>query len=316
MDFARWGLSARPFRSSPDTKFFTPTPTHDAALDALNESLAGGETMALVDGEAGLGKTITALKFLESLDASVPRLFIPSARFNTASELFQTILFDAELPYQGQSEHELRLAVTDFLLKRMPSDYPMVIVLDEAQHLNADLLEELRLLGNLGSRATRAVFTVLVALPSLRERLAKAEFAALSQRFASRVRLEPLSVEETADYITAQLRQAGDKKGRVLSDEALTLASEACLGIPRRIHQVLTVAFHLAQQAGEKQIDAEAMLAGLTQLGLVVEDTLDDLPIRPLPQDTPRPKAHRPAEFAVPTAESRSKPAVKKRKAS
>ncbi|MGL6072815.1 MAG: ExeA family protein [Fimbriiglobus sp.] len=315
MDFARWGLTARPFRPAPDTQLYTCTATHEATQAALHAAYRAGESLALVDGEPGLGKSITALRFLESLPESTLRFYIPSARFRTPTELFQTILFDTLEDYHNKSEHELRLAVTDLILKRLPSEQPMVMVFDEAQHLNAELLEELRLLTNLASRSRAGCLLVLVALPSLRLQLAKSEYAAFTQRLAVRARIEALTVEESVDYITAQLKLVGDKRCKTVSEEAMQLAADACRGVPRLLNQALSAAFSLSEEAGEKQVDAEAMLGALTQMGLVTEDHDDDLPKMKVPFATPRPQAHRPSEMAVPAAESRTQKPAKKRKA-
>jgi len=296
----------RPFRPTPDTRLYCPTPTHDAALAGLRDALTSGDAVALLDGDAGLVKTVTVLKFLEGLDADVPRLFLPSARFSRPAELLQSILFDADLPYQGLSEHELRLGVTDLLLKRLPSGATTVLVLDEAQTLSAELLEELRLLGNLGTHSTRALFVVLVAWPSLRERLTKPESAAFGQRLGARFRLEALTEEESEEFLTGQLTLAGDRKHRLLDGEALSLAVAAGRGVPRLLNQLAATALAVATQAGATAADAEAMMAAMAQLGLVAEDGGDELPMQTVPFDAPK--------RAAPAAESRSGPASKRRK--
>ena len=301
MTLARSGPTTRPlrpFRPTPDTRLYCPTPTHDAALAGLRDALAAGESMALLDGDAGLGKTVTVLKFLEGLDAGVPRLFLPSARFARPAELLQSILFDADLPYHNLSEHELRLAVTDLLLKRLPSGATTVLVLDEAQTLSPELLEELRLLGNLGTHSARALFVVLVAWPTLRERLTKPESAAFGQRLGARFALEALSEEESEEFLLTQLTLSGDRKHRSLDAEALSLAVAAGRGVPRLLNQLAAGALAVASSAGATAADAEAMMAAMAQLGLVAEDGGDELPMQTVPFDAP--------QRAAPAAEART----------
>lgn len=319
MDLARFGLTSRPFRPTPDTQLFGPTPTHAAALSALHEAYAAGEPVVLLDGEPGIGKSVTALKFLEGLDDQTPRLLLPCARFARPAELFQSILFDADLPYRDLTEHELRLAVTDLLLKRLPGERTTVIVLEEAQSLSLDLLEELRLLGNLGSRSTRSLLVVLVALPSLRERLTGADLTPFAQRISTRLRLDALSEDESADYVLDQLTKAGDRSHRSVSEEAITLVASSCHGVPRLLNQAMASALAFAAAAGEKQVDSEAVLAALEQLGLAVEDGADELPMKVMPPVTPRrlhlaPSLAQP--MAAPAVESRTAKAPKKRRAS
>ncbi len=288
----------RPFRPNPDARLYCPTPTHDAALAGLRDAFAAGESVALLDGDAGLGKTVTVLKFLEGLDAGVPRLFLPSAHFARPAELLQSILFDADLPYQHLSEHELRLAVTDLLLKRLPAGATTVLVLDEAQTLSPELLEELRLLGNLGTHSARALFVVLVAWPTLRERLTKPEFHAFGQRLGARFALEALSEEESEEFLLAQLTLTGDRKHRSLDAEALSLAVAAGRGVPRLLNQLAAGALAVAASAGATAADAEAMMAAMAQLGLVAEDGDDELPMQTVPFDAPK--------RAAPVAEART----------
>lgn len=282
IDLARFGLTSRPFRATPDTHAYQPHQSADAALDGLRDAYDGREGLALLDGEPGLGKTLVALKFLEGLDASVPRLFVPAARFSSARDLYQTLLFDHDLPYQGFSEHEVRLLVTERLLKRLAGPSPVVIVLDEAQHLSAELLEELRLLGNLESRSAKAAFVVLVAQPTLRPRLARPECQAFAQRLGSRFALAPLTAEEADGYLAGQLRHAGARDPDALFlPEARGLCAQAAGGVPRVLNQLAQTALRLAAEAGERQIDPEAVLEAADRLGLSVAESdegEDELP--------------------------------------
>ena len=278
MDLARFGLGRRPFSPLPDTASYVPTATSEAALGALRGAFEAREPAALLEGAPGLGKTTVALKFLESLPDEVARIAVPSARFTQPSDLFQTLLFDLDAPYRGLSENELRLAVTDRLLKQLKVG-PTVVVLDEAQHLSDAILEELRLLGNLASRATQGLFVALVGLPKFRPRLAGADLAAFGQRLAVRASLEPLSHEESAEYLVGQLRAAKARKLGVLSDEARESLAAACGGVPRVLNQAAGLAFGLAEANGERAVDLEAALGALDQLGLAAQDPEGGTPI-------------------------------------
>ena len=115
--------------------------------------------------------------------------------------LLQAILYDLSLPYEGRGEQEMRLALTDHLLRGYEEGRGTVLVVDEAQHLTPDLLEELRLLGNLEARSGKAVQVVLVGQPALLETLRRPELAALWQRLAVRAEVQPLDLQEAADYL-------------------------------------------------------------------------------------------------------------------
>jgi type II secretory pathway predicted ATPase ExeA len=285
MDLAHFGLTRRPFRPTPDTYAYHPGPAHEAALAALRAAHAAHDGLALLDGEPGTGKTLVALKFLEGLDADVPRVMVPAPRFGRPADFFQAVLFDLGAEYRGLNEQELRLAVADQLLGRLASGHTAVMVLDEAQHLTADLLEEVRLLGNLETRSAKAAFVVLVALPHLRERLARPESAALAQRVAVRCRLEPLDPAESAKFLRHQLDAAGGSE-ELISDEAVALLAAQCRGLPRLLNQAAHLAFTLAGAAGADAVDAEAAVEALAQLGLAPEP---EPAVLPHPAGKPKP---------------------------
>jgi len=283
MDLAHFGLTRRPFRPTADTDAYFASPSHDAAVEGLTSAFAARDGLALVDGSTGSGKTLAALKFLEGLENDVPRLLIPAPRFARAAEFFQAVLFDLGVEYRGLSDHELRLAVMDQLLNKLAAGHPTVLVLDEAQHLNSELLEEVRLLGNLETRSAKALFIVLVALPSLRERWTKPEFAGLAQRVSVRLRIEPLDREESAKYIWHQLQVAGGRPADLISEEAINLLTAQCQGLPRLLNQACSLAFNLARSAGESTVDTEAAMEALTRLGFQIEEPVQETLVLPKP---------------------------------
>jgi type II secretory pathway predicted ATPase ExeA len=186
--------------------------------------------------------------------------------------LIQAILSDLSLPYVGRSEQEARLALTDFLLVNFCSGKKTVLVVDEAQHLGPDLLEELRLLGNLEARQGKAVQIVLSAQPTLFATLGREELSSLSQRLAIRAAIEPLNVTEAADYLVQRIRTAGGQPDDVLTEEARELLARGTRGIPRLLNQAAHEALTLAYTGEVKPADAEAALEALTLLGLEVPE--------------------------------------------
>jgi type II secretory pathway predicted ATPase ExeA len=295
MDHSHFGLTRRPFRPTPDADLYFPAAGHEAAVAALTAAYDARDGVALLDGGPGTGKTLAALRFLEALPATAPRVFLPAARFARPADLFQAILFDCGAPYQGLSEHELRLAVTDQLLRGLAAGTPTVLVLDEAQHLGPDVLEEIRLLGNLESRAAKAAFFVLVGLPVLRDRLARKDAAPLAQRVSVRPRIDPLPADESVAYLFHQLEVCGGDPSEVLSEEAAGLLAGGCKGVPRVLNQAAALAFALAASGGEETVDVEAAVEALGQLGLAV-------PVAEEPAVVPHP--------ALPTEEAEEPEAV------
>lgn len=290
MDLAHFGLTRRPFRPTPDTDAYYPAAAHEAALAGLRTAFAARDGLALLDGDPGTGKTLLALRFLEGLEAAVPRVLIPAPRFARPADLHQAILFDLGAEYRGLTEQELRLAVTEKLLSSLGGGQPTAIVLDEAQHLTADVLEEIRLLGNLETRSAKAAFVILVAQPSLRGRLAGSELAAFAQRVAARCRVEPMSRQESAEFVRHQVKVAGGSPAALVGDEALDLFADCCKGVPRLLNQAASLAFDLAGSTGADGVDAEAAVEALSQLGLA-QPPADRPTLIPHPARSPKRRA-------------------------
>lgn len=294
MDLARFGLTRRPFRTTPDTGAYYPSATHETAAAALREAYSAHDGLALLDGEPGTGKTLVALRFLESLDDSITRIMLPAPRYTRPADLFQAILFDLGVDYHGLGEQELRLAVTGQLLTSLIGGGPTVMVIDEAQHLTADVLEELRLLGNLETRASKAAFIVLVALPALRERLKQPDAAVIAQRIAVRSRLEPFDASESVQYLRHRLQAAGCEAENALTDEALSILAAHGKGLPRLLNRAADLAMTLAIEAEADGVDAEAALEAIARLGLAVEEpAVLPHPAKPADEPPAKPRAAR-----------------------
>ena len=207
---------------------------------------------------------------LERLGEETVSAFLTNSHFQDRSALLQAVLYDLSLPFEGGTEQELRLRLTDFLLQNCKSGQPCVLVLDEAHHLGVDLLEELRLLGNLESGANKALHVVLLGQPNLLENLRQPELAALQQRLEIQTVLTPLGVEEAADYVLHHLRRAGVRPEAIISDEALDVLARNTRGIPRLLNQATRQALVLADAAEATYVDVEAVLEALMALGIEV----------------------------------------------
>jgi type II secretory pathway predicted ATPase ExeA len=263
-----FGLRQRPFRPSPDLAAYYPAGGHEAALARLRQGLADDEGLLLLTGAPGLGKTLLCHVLLERLGDETTTALVTNGRVCGRAGLLQTLLYDLSLPHEGRAEQELRLALTDHLLQTYAAGRRTLLVVDEAQHLTPDLLEELRLLGNLDGPRGPALQVLFAALPSFLDLLQLPGLAALGQRLAVRARLGPLAVQEAADYLAHQLRLAGGRPERVLSDEALEVLARGTGGAPRLLNQAANQALLLAHAAGLAQVDAEVALEALALLGL------------------------------------------------
>jgi len=272
MDASFFGLRHRPFPATPDTSCYYPATSHEQALARLLRGLEDGEGVLVLTGEPGTGKTLLGHCLLERLGAGAACVFLTNSHVRDRAGLLQAFLYDLSLPYEGRGEQEMRLALTEHVLKTFADGQSTVLLIDEAQHLTPDLLEELRLLGNLEGRSGKAVQVILVGQPDLLNTLRRPELVSLGQRLAVRVELEPLDVQEAADYLLHHLRVAGGRPEEIIATEALEPLARAAGGIPRLLNQAAHQAFRLAWEAEATQVDMEAVGEALAVLGLEVPE--------------------------------------------
>jgi type II secretory pathway predicted ATPase ExeA len=272
MYHAHFGLRQRPFPATPDPSCYYPATSHERALSRLLRGLDGGEGLLLLTGGPGSGKTLLCHCLLERLGAGAGTVFLTNSHFRDRAGLLQAVLYDLSLPYKGCGEQEMRLALTDHVLKAYADGRRTVLILDEAQHLDSDLLEELRLWGNLEAQSGKAVQVVLVGQPALLETLNLPGLTGLRQRLAVRARLDSLPPQEAADYLLHHLRLAGGRPERILVDDAAELLARRTQGVPRLLNQAAHEALTLAGEADASQVDVEAALEAAALLGLEGED--------------------------------------------
>jgi MSHA biogenesis protein MshM len=272
----RFGLRRRPFRATPDTACYYPATGHEQTLAQVLQGVQDDEGLLLVTGAPGTGKTLLCHCLVERFGTEITSAFLTNSHFRDRAALFQAILYDLSLPFEDRTEQELRLALTDSLLTNCQAGRRTVLLIDEAQYLTTDLLEELRLLGNLEAGHSKAFQAILVAQPVLEETLRAPALTAFNQRLAVRARLEALGVEEAADYLIHHLRGAGGRADNIISDEALTLLARATRGVPRLLNQAAHAALSLAASSDASLVDAEVALEALAGLGLADEETEEE----------------------------------------
>lgn len=270
----RFGLTRRPFPATPDSSLYYPATSHEAALAPLLRALGEDEGLLLLTGEPGVGKTVLGQVLLERIEGNAVTALLTNSHFADRAALLQAMLFDMGLPYEEGAEQVLRLRLTEQVLKNCADGKRTVVVVDEAHHLNADLLEELRLLGNLEAGADKAFQVVCLAQPSLVETLKDRLLAAWKQRMAVHAHLGPISVEEACDYLLHHLRLAGGKPDKIIDDGGLEVLARGTQGVPRLIGQAAQQALVIADAAEMDIVDAEAALEALAAMGLSADETV------------------------------------------
>ena len=232
-----FGLQREPFSIAPDPHFLFMSEAHREALAHLLYGLSGGGGFVLLTGEIGAGKTTVCRCFLDQVppDCNVAYVFNPKL---SVVELLQTVCdeFRIAVPADAATVKDFVDPLNRFLLEAHAAGRHSVLVIDEAQSLSADLLEQLRLLTNLETAERKLLQIILIGQPELRDLLAQPELEQLAQRVTARYHLPALSEAETAAYVRHRWSVAGGKGELPFDRAALRRLHQLCRGVPRRIN--------------------------------------------------------------------------------
>ena len=233
-----FGISDKPFQITPDTRFLYLTPRHRDGLAHLlyGADEAGG--FILLTGEVGTGKTMLCRSVLEQMPEHVNVALILNPR-QSSKELIASICDELNIPYR-RSTTSLKYLVDRlnlYLLKQHAQGKRTVLVIDEAQNLRAEVLEQIRLLTNLEVATQKLLQIILIGQPELQSILARPELRQLTQRITARFHLTPLSKEETASYIQHRLQIVGFK-GELFSKSAVSMVHQLSGGVPRLVNNI------------------------------------------------------------------------------
>jgi general secretion pathway protein A len=258
-----FGLSKEPFSISPDPRFLFMSEQHREALAHLLYGLGGGGGFVLLTGEVGAGKTTVCRCFLEQVPPHCRVAYIFNPKLSVA-ELLQTVCgeFGIPLPAQADSVKAHVDALNTFLLAGHAEGRQAVLVIDEAQSLSAEVLEQLRLLTNLETAERKLLQIILIGQPELREMVARPELEQLAQRIVARYHLGALTFAETQQYIQHRLSVAGPSAPLPFSAAALARIHALSGGVPRRINlladRALLGAYAQGRQRAERSTVQQA----------------------------------------------------------
>jgi general secretion pathway protein A len=235
-----FGLKQQPFSLAPDPRYLYMSKRHREALAHLLYGVGGGGGFVLLSGEIGAGKTTVCRCFLEQIPkrCNVAYIFNPKL---TVMELLKTVCdeFHIPLPPADAPAPTVKTyvdALNGFLLQTHAVGQNNVLIIDEAQMLSADVLEQLRLLTNLETNERKLLQIVLIGQPELRTMLERPDLEQLAQRVIARFHLNALSAKETEHYIRHRLSVAGMTRAIPFDAKALHKIHELTRGVPRRIN--------------------------------------------------------------------------------
>jgi general secretion pathway protein A len=253
-----YGLKERPFNVTSDPSFFFLSEKHNEALSHLLYGVSQRKGIIVLTGEIGTGKTTLCRFFLNQLGQNVKTAFILNPYFSE-TELLEAIVRDFGIHARASSKIGLVWALNKFLLKQALLGNNVILIIDEAQNLNAALLEEVRLLSNLETEKDKLLQVVLVGQPELNQRLNLHDLRQLRQRIMVRFHIAPLAAEEISNYIRHRLHIAGSSERVKFSNEAIGMIAEFSGGTPRLINMLCDRALLAGFAAETNLIDREVI---------------------------------------------------------
>jgi general secretion pathway protein A len=234
-----YNLQRNPFEITPDPSFLFPTTRHNEALASLYYGVTSHRGFVVLTGEVGTGKTLilrSLLGLLQHRDVAFALIFNPTL---SPLEFIRYIARDFGLPVGDKAKDELIHILNGFLLQRHQKGLTTILVVDEAHHLSLEVLEEIRLLTNLETSQQKLLQIILAGQPELDPKLDSHELRQLKQRIALRCHLDPLTTQETREYMRRRLQIAGATGAvQIFSGPAIEAVFSHSRGFPRLINTI------------------------------------------------------------------------------
>jgi type II secretory pathway predicted ATPase ExeA len=254
-----FGLREKPFSLVPDPAFLFFARHHRRALLQLEFGLANQAAFLLITGEVGSGKT-TLIQYLLGTLSQDHTVGVVTNTTPYADKVMRWVCSAFRLEARGLDDAELYQTFADFLEREHAAGRRVLLVVDEAQNLGPERLEELRVLSNLNVGKKLMLQTILVGQPELRKLLQAPKFRQFAQRIGAEYHVGRLTAVESAEYVAHRLRVAGCERADVFESAAIGLAHETSGGIPRLLNQICDTALVYGYAEERGTIDAALML--------------------------------------------------------
>jgi general secretion pathway protein A len=232
-----YGLKANPFNVNPDPRYLFLTPHTEEALACLTYGIQSRKGFVLLTGEVGTGKTTLINKFLEWLRSQrATTAFVFNSRMDVP-QFLDYMMADFGISCDSESKSQVVLRLYNWLLERYRAGETAVLIVDEAQNLSDEVLEEIRLLTNLETATEKLLQVVLVGQPELEQKLKQPQLRQLRQRLTLRAKTHALTLDETRAYVQQRLHIAGAEQ-EIFRPESLDAVFRHSAGIPRIINLI------------------------------------------------------------------------------
>jgi general secretion pathway protein A len=281
-----FGLKENPFNVNPDPRYLFLTHHTQEALACLTYGIETRKGFILLTGEVGTGKTTLINKLLEWLHKErVSTAFVFNPRLSV-SQFFDFMMADFGIPCESRQKGQMLLRLNQWLLERYQAGERAVLIVDEAQNLSPQMLEEIRLLTNLETSTEKLLQIVLSGQPELEHKLNQPQLRQLRQRITLRAKTRQLTIEETQGYIQERLRIAGAADGDIFSPEAIAAVHRFARGIPRVTNLLCEHALVSSFVDQRNPVPAEIVEEVARDFDLHIIDPIAQAPAQPYPQPT------------------------------
>lgn len=261
-----YAFTRKPFHITPNPEFLFLSRNHKEVFAHLLYGIQNQTGFIEITGEVGTGKTTVLRTLLNQLDNEDHRLAFIFNSALSALELLQSINREFGVEASSSSRSELQAALNRFLLNENRQGRTVVLVIDEAQNLLPEVLEEIRLLSNLETETDKLIQIVLVGQPELAATLSRPELRQLSQRITVRYHLKPMSAADTADYVRHRLRIAGQTDQPMFTSRALKVIYRYSGGVPRLINLLCDRALLVGYTRESRRIDVDIVRQAIREL--------------------------------------------------
>jgi len=273
-----FGLRANPFNVNPDPRYLFLTRHTEEALACLTYGIQSRKGFVLLTGEVGTGKTTLINKLLEWLRLQqVATAFVFNSRLNVP-QFLDYMMADLGVPCDSRAKSQILLRLYNWLLERYRTGETAVLIVDEAQNLPDETLEEIRMLTNLETFTEKLLQVVLVGQPELEQKLKQPHMRQLRQRLTLRAKTYPLTAEETKAYVQQRLRIAGSSGQEIFDSDAVSALFRYSGGIPRVIN-VLCEHCLVSAFVDQRKVIGAAVVEGVARDFDLVEESAPGAPV-------------------------------------
>jgi general secretion pathway protein A len=269
-----YGFSEEPFHVNPDPRFLYLTETHRQALNSMIQGILDRNGFILILGELGSGKTTLIQHLLNTIDRKVKAVAIFRPQ-RTYEELLEDVLRELKVPSAPQNKVSLVRQLNDYLHSLTP-DQTLVILIDDAQDLSPEIMEELRLLPTPETLSAKKLQIVLVGQPELKARLDSPNLRELRQRVEIMDEIRPLNEGESRQYIAHRLEKVDSEVSKVFTPEAIELICRHARGNPRTLNILCDNAFLVGYGLSKKKVDTPIVTEVLEDLDFVEPEELEE----------------------------------------